>query len=104
MRDFLQESYFAQRRSGGTEPDPPAARLEGLHAVVAGAGLPAHLVGSILVPADETLFLLWRADAETTVRELAGRAGIACDRVTEVRSWGWGPTNIKGFRDARTSR
>lgn len=82
MTDYLQECYLA---AGGADiADRIREMLAGLAVVLSEPGLPASLIGSILVPGDETLFLLWRADDEGVVRDLAERAGVACDRITEV--------------------
>lgn len=82
MTQFLQECYVAASRS-----DICRRTREQLAAIVADASVSARgvrLLGSVLVPADETLFLLWQADGEGTVREIAERAGITCNRLTEV--------------------
>lgn len=82
MTEFLQECYVAASRS-----DICRRTREQLAAIVADASASARrvrLLGSVLVPADETLFLLWQADGESAVREIAERAGITCDRLTEV--------------------
>lgn len=102
MTEFLHECYVSADRTGITEGT--RARVADIGAVAAESGLPARLIGSVLVPADDTWFLLWQADAESTVREIAQRAGVPCDRITEVVAWGSGPANIKGFQDAHTCR
>lgn len=82
MTEFLQECYVAAGRS-----DVCRRTQEQLEAIAADASVSAdgvRLLGAVLVPTDETLFLLWRADQADDVREIAGRAGITCDRLTEV--------------------
>ena len=82
MTEFLQECYVAASRS-----DICRRTREQLAAIAADASVSARgvrLLGSVLVPADETLFLLWQADDEYAVRDIVERAGIACERLTEV--------------------
>lgn len=82
MSEFLQECYVAAGHA-----DAASRALVRMKAVAVEStedGHRAHLVRSILVPRDETWFLLWEADSADTVRDVARRAGVACDRITEA--------------------
>lgn len=82
VREYLQECYVAAG-------DPSAAgriqqRVESAVAEMAAVGIRVRLIRTILIPEDETWFLLWEAAGVDAVREAAVRAGIVCDRLTEV--------------------
>lgn len=61
-------------------------RAEQEATTVTAAGRPVRIVRAIFVPDDETLFLLWAADSEESVREVARRCGLTFGRITTVRA------------------
>ena len=61
-----------------------ANRVNGAAAELTAEGRPIRLLRSILVPEDETCFLLVDADAVETVRETARRAALTFERVVEA--------------------
>ena len=81
MTEFLQECYVAGRTDIARHA---RAQVAAIAAVVSASDLPIRLIGALLLPADETLFLLWQADTESVVREIIQHAGMTCDRITEV--------------------
>lgn len=82
MVEFLQECYIGAGRAGLAQD--VQHRLDAIAAGMTAEGTPIRLIRSMLVPEDETWFLLWEADTSETVRRASTRAGIACDRITEV--------------------
>jgi hypothetical protein len=75
MRHCLAERYERSDRGGlGDE----ARRMRG-----AGDGL-ARLVQVVYVPADETSLLLFEAESADAIGEVARRAGLAVDRISEA--------------------
>ncbi len=82
MNDFLQECYVAAGRTDAASR--ALVRIKAAAADLSAEGHLVRLVQSILLPRDETWFLLWEADSAEVVREAARLAGIACDRVTEA--------------------
>lgn len=80
MAEFLQECYLS---AGEVEPlAGKQQRIEAAAARLTEAGSPIRLIRSIVVPEDETWFLLWEAEAEQAVREVCRRARIGVGRIT----------------------
>lgn len=83
ITSFLVESYAA---------DPESAIAAAAGAVRAAAeelsspGRTVRYRGSIAVPTDQQAFHLFEGSDAGLVREVCGRAGIACDRLVEARS------------------
>ena len=82
MGEYLQETYVGAGQ--GSLAPHTRQRVEASASDVTAGGHPIRLIRSMLVPEDETWFLLWEADSSDVVREVALRSGVACDRVTEV--------------------
>lgn len=82
MNEFLHECYVAADRIDAASR--ALVRIKAMAAESTADGHPAHLIRSILVPRDETWFLLWEADSADTIRDVVRRAGVACDRITEA--------------------
>ncbi len=55
-------------------------------------GRPVEHVGSILMPADQVVLSVIRAETEATVREVNERAELPIDRIAEVTAHGFGHT------------
>jgi hypothetical protein len=82
MPEFMVELYVSR-----TERDAIAlwaSRVNGAAAELTAEGRSVRLLRSILVPEDETCFLLVEADAAETVRETARRAALEVERVVEA--------------------
>jgi hypothetical protein len=82
MPEFMVELYVSR-----TDRDAVAvwaARVNRATAELTAAGRPVRLLRSILVPEDETCFLLVEADTAETVRETARRAALVFERVVEA--------------------
>jgi hypothetical protein len=82
MSEFLVEAYVSRAAAAvataGAEDVSQAAEQ------LTREGTPVRFLRSILVPADETCFYLYRAQSAEAVREAATRAGLRFDRVSEV--------------------
>lgn len=79
---YLAELYRATAGSGDLAE--AAARARAAASALASGGTRVRYIRSVFVPADETWFLLYDAATEADVREAAGRAGIALERVVEA--------------------
>jgi len=82
MPEFLVELYVSK-------PDCNcvadwAERVDRAAAELTAEGMPVRLLRSILVPEDETCFLLVAAETAGAVRETATRAALAFERVVEA--------------------
>jgi hypothetical protein len=88
MSEFLVEVFVPQTRSD--RMCPPPADVDAVLEQLAREGHPISLTGSVLVPEDETRFLLFRAGSREEVSEAAIRLGLRCDRISEAVS-DWAP-------------
>jgi hypothetical protein len=82
MPEFMVELYVSK-----TDCDAIAVwadRVNCAAAELTAESRPVRLLRSILVPEDETCFLLLCADTAETVRETARRAALAVERVVEA--------------------
>jgi hypothetical protein len=82
MPEFMVELYAPK-----ADRAPVAAwaeRLNGAAAELTADGRPVRLLRSILVPEDETCFLLVEADSAETAQEAATRAALRFERVAEA--------------------
>ena len=82
MAEFLLEFYVARTDSAAVARGEERARVaaEELNR----EGTPIRFLRSIFVPEDETCFYLYEAASAETVRELAGRAALPVDRLSEA--------------------
>ncbi len=81
---FLLELYVA--KAAGTDVEALAARARQAAAEVSAEGRPVRCLRSILVPEDETCFLLFEAAAADDVRLAAERAELSFGRVSDAVS------------------
>jgi hypothetical protein len=79
---FLLELYVA--KSAGLDVERLAMRARDAADEVSTEGRPVRCLRSILVPEDETCFLLFEAAAADDVRLAAERAELAFGRVTDA--------------------
>jgi hypothetical protein len=86
MTEYLIELYVPS--SEHAEIAAVTRRVEHAAAELTAAGRPVRLVRSILVPEDETCFLLVEAVTAESVRETAERAALSVDRVVETAADG----------------
>ena len=77
---FLREAYVA---TGAPDEDPVAAMLSAIRSE-AGVGV----LGTVVIPADESLLCLIEAPSREAVDAIVGRIGRDAIRVVEVR---WRP-------------
>jgi uncharacterized OsmC-like protein len=82
MPEFLVELYVS--KTDRVSIAVWAERLNRAAAQLTVEGKPVRLLRSILVPEDETCFLLVEAATAETVRDTAARAALACERVVEA--------------------
>ena len=82
MAEFLLELYVAKanRAAGATTVE----RFSRAAAELTAEGKPVRLVRSILVPEDETCFLLVKASAVESVHETAHRAALPFEHIVET--------------------
>lgn len=85
---FLVERYWP----GVDEETLRAAlpRLEQAAGTLTRGGRPVDHIGSLLMPADEVVFSVIRADSEAIVRELNRRADLPVDRISPITAHGFG--------------
>jgi hypothetical protein len=86
MTEFLIELYVPPSRHAAIADG--TRRFEHAAAELMAAGRPVRLVRSILVPEDETCFLLVEAVTAESVRETAARAALSVERVVETAADG----------------
>ena len=79
---YLAELYRASAGSGDLAE--AAARARAAPSAMTRAGTRVRYVRSVLIPADETWFLLYDASTAADVLEAAGKAGIRLERVVEA--------------------
>jgi hypothetical protein len=82
MPEFLVELYVSRADAASTGPRAERARraAEELRT----QGMSVRYVRSIFVPDDETCFHLYRASSAAAVREVASRAGLRFERISEA--------------------
>ena len=80
MAEYLVELYVAQ--SDHTAAQHHVARAERAGADLTREGRAVRCVSSILVPEDETCFLLYEADSADLVTEAVARAGLRLEHVS----------------------
>lgn len=80
MPEFLVELYVARSDDGTISDCTERARAAAEE--LSRGGMRIRCVSSILVPDDETWFLLYEADSVNDVHDAAARAGLAFERVT----------------------
>ena len=81
MPEFLVEFYVSRQDAGAVER-AERARLSA--DALTREGTPVRYLRAILVPEDETCFLLFEAGSADAVREAAKRAALPFERITEA--------------------
>jgi hypothetical protein len=79
---YLLELYVAN--ADQADVDALASRARAAAAQASATGRPIACLRSLLVPGDETCFLLFEAGAADDVRFTADRAGLTVGRITEA--------------------
>jgi hypothetical protein len=79
---YLVELYLPG--TGAGELPSVAARAHAGALQMSSDGTPMRFLRSIIVPGDETCFLLFEAPCQQTVRETVEQAGISFTRVMEA--------------------
>jgi uncharacterized OsmC-like protein len=82
MTGFLAELYVSKAECAASRDG--WVRLTRAAAELTAEGRPVRLVRTILVPDDETCFLLFEAGTAEAVQEAARRAAVICERVVEA--------------------
>jgi hypothetical protein len=82
MTEFLVELYVSKTNCAAVRVE--AERLTRAAAELTAEGTPVRLLQSIVVPEDETCFLLVEAATAENVRETARRAALRVERVVET--------------------
>ncbi len=82
MPEFLVECFVSRANAVAVDADSEAARRAAES--VTREGTKVRFLRSIFVPEDETCFYLYEAGSADAVREAAGRAGLAFERVAET--------------------
>lgn len=80
-RTFLAERYCAGISSQSARRESEAARIAADQLSL--EGRPVTLIGSLLVPSDETVFSLFGAATVNDVAAVGERAALPYDRITE---------------------
>jgi hypothetical protein len=100
MPEYLLELYVP---ADGANAGTGATGVREAVAEVCVLGMAVTYLRSIYVAADETCFVLLEADTADTAQEVARRAGVPSNRVSEVAdepvdSVRWQPTGITASR------
>lgn len=82
MAEFLIELYASRTDALAVEHGAARARLAAEQ--LTREGTPVRYVRSIFVPDDETCFVLCEAASADAVREIARRAALTIERVSEA--------------------
>jgi Protein of unknown function (DUF4242) len=82
MAEFLVELYVSQGDMAAVERGAARARVAAEE--LSSEGRPVRYLRSIFVPEDETCFYLCEACSAAAVREVARRATLPFERVTEA--------------------
>jgi Protein of unknown function (DUF4242) len=85
---YLVESYLPA--PGNDELTGLTARMRAAAEELAEEGAQLRYIEAIVVPEDEMCLLVYEAESPELVREASARAGIACERVLEVKDGGGG--------------
>ena len=99
MTEFLLELYVP--RSNCTGVDATAADFRRAAAELTAEGTAVRLVRTLLVPEDETCFLLVEAASADQVRETAARAVLPFERIVETANGRGGPELIAFTKEER---
>src|SRR5437764_5027776 len=91
MAEFLVELYVSSRNAAAVERGAARARVAAEE--LTREGTPVRYLRSIFVPEDETCFYLCEACSADAVREVARRATLPFERVTEAMA---GPIDDPG--------
>ena len=83
MPEFLAELYVSSADPDGGERAASRARLAA--EALRSEGTAVDCLSSILVPEDETCFLLYRAASADVVRAAATRAALVLERISPAR-------------------
>ena len=87
-RLFLVERYWPGIDEAGLRDHLP--RLDRAASEVTALGRPVDHVGSLLIPGDQVVFSVIRAESVEIVIEVNEHADLPVDRVAEVTSHGFG--------------
>ena len=82
MAQFLVELYVSHTDPAALERNAESARRAAC--ALTREGTPVRYLRSILVPADETCFVLLQAHSVAAAGEVARRAGLRFDRLAEA--------------------
>ena len=88
MPEYLVELYVSHTDAGPLRKQIETARLAAEE--LSSQGTPVLQLRSIFVPEDETCLLLYEAGSVEAVQEVARRAALSFDRVTEAVDSGRG--------------
>jgi hypothetical protein len=83
MPEFLAELYVSRADADGGERVASRARFAA--EALTSEGTAVDCLSSILVPEDETCFLLYRAASADVVRAAATRAALVLERISPAR-------------------
>ena len=78
---FIAECYWPDIRTEVVTELVSQAQTSA--AAITGRGEPVTLTGSIVVPEDEIVFLLFEADSAESARRVCEEAGVPFDRIVE---------------------
>jgi hypothetical protein len=101
VSEFLIEAYVSRTEAPGGPPSAEA--LSRAADRLTHEGWEVHLMRSILVPAEETCFYLFRARSGDVVREVARRSGLRFERLHEAVSTWSHPQELLDDRTPNTS-
>ena len=82
MPEFLVELYVSRAEAASTGPCAEQARRAAQE--LSNQGTSVRYLRSIFVPDDETCFHLYKASSAAAVREVASRAGLRFERISEA--------------------
>ncbi|MGD0084471.1 MAG: nickel-binding protein [Acidimicrobiales bacterium] len=82
MHEFAAEQYLSGADTAAAKRDASIARIAAEQ--MAREGISIEFVRSIFVPEDETCIHIYQADSIEAVREVAARAALRFDRVSEA--------------------
>jgi hypothetical protein len=82
MREFAAEQYLSGADADAAERRASVARLAAER--LTREGTPIEFVRSIFIPEDETCIYIYRADSIQAVQQVAARASLRFERVSEA--------------------
>ena len=85
MTSYLVEGYLARASAG--EPETTAERARRIAAEFCEEGGDVQYVRSFFLRDDETCFHLFHGESVEAVDQVAARASLASQRITEVFEW-----------------